>query len=510
MLVALVSAVVAPVAALAAQEADPPPDWAALAAERLPSLEICTLPNIDEPLLCGTLEVPESRDQPEGRRIGLNVVVVPAQSAEPPPEAVFIFEGGPGGAATKRAGGSVWAGRVRARDIVLVDQRGTGASHPLDCDLGGGMDEQPGVLRDMFPPDDVRECAASLATGADLTRYTSIEHADDIEDVRRRLGYDAIHLRGGSYGTAAMMTFAQRHPESVRTMFGIGLNSPLRSNLAERGPMTERALGRLTELCDGDEACAGVGRDLDGRIAALLAALEAEPRTVRIADPQADGEPLDLVLTHDWMAEMLRLNLYFGFTSRALPWAVGRAQAGDWEPLTQMAILVQRMFRSTLSYGVLLTVQCSEFMDFDVDAALERGSETIFGNYRLEQQVQGCAAWPHQRRHRLGVEEPRALDVPTLLLSGYLDPVTPPDYAEEVRTLFPNTLHVVLPEGHHGPFDLGNSWTCVHDMWADLIERRDPDAIDTTCTAEMLRAPWVVDVAGFATYLDEVLLPMIG
>lgn len=499
------------VAHLRAEEEEvPPPDWAVLAAARLPLLELCGRPNIDEKLLCGSIEVLEDRSRDDGRRIGLSVVVVPAQAEEPPSDPVFVFEGGPGGAATKRAAGSIWAGPVRKRDIVLVDQRGTGQSHSIDCDLGGGPDAEPGKLREMYPPADVRACAARLEETADLSQYTSAQHADDIEEVRRRLGYGPINVRGGSYGTAAMMVFAQRYPDSTRTLFGIGLNSPLRSNLAERGVMTERALGRLTALCDAQATCAALTPGLDERVGKLLTALEGKPLRVRIEDPQTPSEMLEIVLRRDWMAEMLRLNLYFGFTSRALPWAVHRASEGDWQPLAQMAVLVERMFRSTLSYGVALTVQCSEFMDFDVDEALESGSHTLFGNYRLEQQLQGCAEWPHQRQPNLGVEKPSVLSIPTLLLSGYVDPVTPPDYAEEARTIFPNSLHVVLPEGQHGPFDLENSWACVHQMWADLIDHADPGEIDTSCTAAMHRPPFVVDEASFSSHLTEVLVPMVG
>ncbi len=489
----------------AAQEEDASSDWAALAARRLPDLEPCTVPNVPETLLCGSLAVPEDRSESRGRKISLNLIVVPAQSDSPPTDAVFVFEGGPGGAATKRAAGSVWSGPVRQRDIVLVDQRGTGASHPLDCDLGGNAGEVPGQLSEMFPPEAVRSCAQRLAAGADLARYTSIDHADDIEDVRRWLGYDSINLRGGSYGTAAMTVYALRYPESTRTLFGIGWASPLRSNLAERGVNTERALTRLTALCDEDPGCFSLVPGLGYRIAELLARLEGSPPTVSFPDPQAPGETLSLALNREWMAETLRLNLYFAFTSRALPWAVHRAHADDWAPLAELGVLIERTFRSTLSYGVLLTVQCSELMDFDAGAALERGEATLFGNYRLEQQMQGCAEWPHEPRREPLVAPGRTLPIPTLLLSGFLDPVTPPDYAEDAMQVFPESLHVVLPEAGHGPFDLAESWVCVHQMWGDLLAHADVTRVDTECTERMKRPPFIVDGETYRTYVDDVL-----
>ena len=149
-------------------------------------------------------------------------------------------------------------------------------------------------------------------------------------------------------------------------------------------------------------------------------------------------------------------------------------------------------------------------MAFDVDAALAANEATLFGSYRLAQQVQGCAAWRYTVHPPLGTPEPAVLAVPTLFLSGALDAVTPPEYAEDARTLFPNSAHVVIPGGQHGPFDLEGAWPCVHRMWADLLEHADPARIDVACAGALTRPPFVVDGDGFAAYVDEVLLPQMG
>ena len=485
------------------------PNWAALAAQRLPTLEICDLPNAPEPLLCGSFEVWEDRAAQSGRRIVLHVVVVPAQTETPPNDPVVIFEGGPGGAATQRAIGSIYAGPVRARDIVLVDQRGSGQSNPLDCEWN--VEFREGRLREMFPVEGVRACAESLADRADVRLYTSAHHADDIEELRRVLGYGTLNLRGGSYGTSSMRVYAQRHPESVRTMFGIGSTSPVRSNLAERGVWTDRTVERLAAFCDADPGCAQAAPSFDDELRALLAGLEAGPRRVELADPLDGERTLTIDVGRDWLGEQLRLVMYYGFTSRALPWAVEQARArNDWAPLVTLAVQIERSFRNALATGVGLTIQCSEGMDFDIEEALARGANTIVGNYRLEQQIQGCAHWPHEIVPKEGVEEPKILDIPHLLLSGALDPVTPPEYADEVGTLFPNSLNLVLPEGQHGPFDLENSWTCVHQIWADFLDAGSLEGLDVSCADGMNRAPFVVDTEGWTTYLAETLLPATG
>lgn len=487
------------------------PDWAARAAARLPLLEPCHLAGVDETLLCGRIEVPEDRSRPDSRRIGLRVVVLPAHAQDPPPDPVSLFAGGPGGAATDRAAGLVHVAPLRARDVLLVDQRGTGASHPLDCDLGGGTLPEAAELPEMFPPAEVRSCAERLSRGADLHLYTTVHHADDVEDVRRRLGYGPLNLRGGSYGSLAAMVFAQRHPESVRTLFLLGVDSPLRSNLAERGVWAERTLVGVGLQCAAEEACARLAPRLDRMVADVLERLDEGPHPVEVADP-AEPESLRVLrVGRDWLAERIRLLLYYGFTSRALPWAVHRAHAeDDWEPLARLALFIDRMFRSTLAEGVLLAVQCSEHMGFDVERSLARDAGTLFGSYRLAQQVQGCSAWPHRKTpERLGVSRPRPLPVPTLLLSGAWDPVTPPAYAEDATAYFPRFRHLVLPEGQHGPFDLEGAWLCVHRLWADLVDRGSLEGLDASCAGDLHRAPFLVDGEAFDSYLDETLAPLI-
>jgi len=521
-------------ASAAAAQTDPapaenaPPDWAALAAERLPLLAPCAIDGVAEAVLCGTLEVAEDRAKPDGRHIGLHVVVLPAHAEHPPSDPITLFAGGPGGAATARAPGLSHVVPLRSRDILLVDQRGTGQSHPLDCDLGAEEGGGTSALPEMFPPEEVRACAAALSGDADLARYTTVDHVDDVEEVRRRLGYGPLNLRGGSYGTLAAMAFAQRHPESTRTLFLIGVDSPLRSNLAERSVWAERTLAGLALQCAADAACAPMApatatesdgsdrsdrsdRGLDEKLTELFARLEEGPRRVEVADPQDPEEILTLDVGRDWLSEQIRLILYYGFTSRALPWAVHRAHdEGDWAPITRLALFIERMFRSTLADGVLLTVQCSEFMGFNTEKALARGASTLFGNYRLEQQIQGCAAWPYEPTdRRLGVEHPRPLPIPTVLVSGAWDPVTPPAYAEDATAYFPAFRHLVLAEGQHGPFDLEGGWICVHQIWADLVASGSLDGLDTRCTADLHRQPFLTDQEGFTGYLEGTLVPLI-
>jgi pimeloyl-ACP methyl ester carboxylesterase len=292
----------------------------------------------------------------------------------------------------------------------------------------------------------------------------------------------------------------------------MGVDSPLRSNLGERSVWTERTLAGLGGVCAGDEACRALAPDLFGMVAALFARLEEGPRKVRVADPQDPSVTLTVELGRDWLAEQVRLILYYGFTSRALPWAVHRAHAeGDWAPLARLALFIDRFVLSTLADGVQLAVQCSEQMGgFDVDRALARGEATLFGNYRLAQQVQGCDHWPHRKSdHHLGVPRPRPLPIPTVMISGRWDPVTPPAYGEDASAYFPRSRHLILDEGQHGPYDLEGGWACVNGIWAAFLDLGTLDGLDTSCAESLTRQPWLTDGEAFTTYLEGTLAPLI-
>src|SRR5215210_3221642 len=183
-------------------------------------LQPCHIPDLDEEVLCGQLPVWENREARSGRKIDLQVVVIPATSPSPVPDPLFYLAGGPGESAIREAPyfPQVFARLRRDRDLVFVDQRGTGKSGVLACELPGSEDDPQGYLREMFPLESIRTCAAGLSKNADLRQYTNIQVLDDLDDVRAWLGYERINLYGGSYGTRAAVVYLKRHPEHVRSV----------------------------------------------------------------------------------------------------------------------------------------------------------------------------------------------------------------------------------------------------------------------------------------------------
>ena len=219
-------------------------------------LKPCKPEGIEGDAKCGTLEVFENRATQQGRKIKLNILVLPATGQQREPDALFYFAGGPGSAAAEDAPGiaPILANVREHRDLVFVDQRGTGQSNPLNCELFDSADPQS-YLGSFFPIDDVRKCREQLEPKADLTLYTTNIAMDDLDDVRAALGYDQIDLYGGSYGTRAALVYLRRHPKHVRTVILHGV-APTNQFMPRSFPQdTERALQGVLSECEADEAC---------------------------------------------------------------------------------------------------------------------------------------------------------------------------------------------------------------------------------------------------------------
>jgi len=234
--------------------------------------------------LCGTLEVFEDRQARRGRKIALNVVVLPAVgSGDADP--LFFLAGGPGQAAAQLAPQlrAVFQPVQKTRDIVLVDQRGTGKSHPLECksneDSLTGLMEREGAAADRL-----RQCLAGY--DADVRLYTTPIAMDDLEQVREWLGYDRISLYGGSYGTRAALVYLRQHGPHVRS---IVLDGVAPTNM--RLPLfvardAQESLDTWLGRCEADRRCRAKYPSLQSRVRALLRRLDAMPVALRMVHPR--------------------------------------------------------------------------------------------------------------------------------------------------------------------------------------------------------------------------------
>lgn len=396
---------------------------------------------------CGTVTVRENRAAADGRTIPLHVMILRGHMAPHDADPVFALNGGPGLAATNLAGWAAAAlGELReSRDIVLVDVRGTGASAPLDCDMYEDAGRRQPFLDPSFPLERVRQCAARLAAHADLTRYTTSVIADDLDDVRRALGYGQVNLLGASYGSRLALTYMRRHPASVRSAVLVGVSPPEAPILLVSPRATQRVLDHAFDECARDADCRRASPDPRADVARVLATLRAAPATVRLWSWRRLSFET-LTLTARGVAERLWAASYVpGAVVDELPF-VHLAVQGHYEELASRFARESLQRRSGRAEGMMLSVLCAE--DAPRLPAADTAS-TLLGTPVVPELVRACSAWP-RGDVPADFSQPVRSDIPTLLLSGALDPVTPPELAESAARSLTHSRSYVDPDGGHG------------------------------------------------------------
>jgi len=436
---------------------------------------------------CGWYEVAEDRTDPASRKLRLRVVVLPARGSRKA-DPLFLLAGGPGQAASEAFPLQLpyFAGITLHRDLVMIDQRGTGASAPLDCELSNQLEQ---LVADRALEQLANTCRPKLK-GA-LDHYTTPEAADDVDEVRRALGYGRINLLGGSYGTRLALVYARRHPDAVRTMVLDG-TVPTSMAIPLYFPRDgEKSLELLVAACSANPACARAYPDLRGHIDRLISGLRAEPRKVTIQHPRS-GEEVSFTMTGDVAAQSLRALLYSPELSALLPLAVRGMEEGRYDTLIASLMAIAERASEMMSHGLFFSVICSEdvpqIQDDDI-ARLTTG--TFLGRGVVDQLRTACTSWPRAELPAAYFAPVRS-DAPALVLSGVLDPATPPVWGEQVVATLSRGKHVVVPSAGHGTL----TTPCVMDLVEKLLDTEDAQDIDASCVADAKRPPFFIDYAG--------------
>lgn len=450
-------------------------------------------PGTEDGARCGTVRVPENRDHP-GRMLALHVVVLPARSATLARQAIAVFGGGPGQPATSLMGVAETFAELRdGRDLLFVDQRGTGRSAPLQCQLRDEDDPQS-YLGDFYPPDRTARCLEELRRNADLTRYGFMELAHDMEAVRTALGYGPLDLWGASYGTRAAQVYMRAYPRSVRSAVLLGVVPFGFYQPSTYARSMEAALAGVARDCSADAVCAAAFPDFAREVRAVADRLERTPGTAEIMDPET-GARLRLVLTRATFVDLIRRMLYDVGSVSELPYMVHRAFEGDYRPAVRQSLQDRRGYQRGLWWGLNLAITCSEDVPFvDSRAAARDNGRTLLGDWRVRQQIAACRGWPTFPLPA-GYHRPLRSDIPTVLISGELDPVTPRSGGELVAAGLRNHLHVVAPHGGHGYGGLEGG-ECVDALLVRFVRQGSVAGLDPApCVRTLRRPPWVVDVA---------------
>jgi pimeloyl-ACP methyl ester carboxylesterase len=470
-----------PVAALTALFVLPAPVRATEIPQRWQGkLHACS-PSAANDSLCGSYEVFENREARTGRKIPLQILLLPATGPHPAPDPLFFLSGGPGEGAVASVEGFQKSPVRARRDIVLVDTRGTGGSNGLYCRLWGDGSR----LDHIFPLDAVIACRDTLKKQADLTRYTTIAVVDDLDEVRRYLGYGPVNLMGGSYGTYVAQIFVVRHPEAVRSLVLNGVVKPDDPVPLYHARNAEQALSLLARDCAAEPACHAAFPRFPQEVQGVLNRLAQKPVRVKVKHPET-GKPVEVELTRSAAADTLRWALYNPRRASSLPLLVHQAAQGDYRALASDTLQIRAGLQQELALGLFFSETCAEDLpriDIKTIPALTRG--TFYGDDRVREQLAVCGIWPHAPLPP-GAGDLVHSDVPALLLSGERDPVTPPAGAAQVAKGFPHGLWVQIPHGtHNGGSD------CEDRVVQNFLDKGSVQDLDVACLQTVQTTPFV-------------------
>lgn len=444
---------------------------------------------------CGVLEVPEDPGNPAGKHIGLQVAVVPALDRRADSTPVFLIAGGPGQGARESFAPilQVFSRLRRQHDLVMVDQRGTGGSNALRCDLPDDEDEEG-------PPPTADEVAALVRTclsrlPGDPRFYTTSVAVRDLDAVREALGYRQVNLYGISYGTRVAQHYARRYPANTRSVVIDGVAPPGLALGPDIALVAQRVLDDAFNRCAADAACNAAFPGLRGNFAQLVERLQTRAQTVTLNDPTS-GKAVTRQFTVDRLGIAVRLLSYSPVSTSLLPFLMSEAAAGRPGPLLAQALAVGDNLGDMMAPGMHNAVVCTEDMPFLAESPIDRSAlaRTYLGTRTLESLEHSCAVWPRGVLDA-DLRQPLKSKVPFLLLSGTADPVTPPAYAERARQGLSDALHVAVKGNGHGQFGV----PCAARVIADFITAATTRGLDVKCLQQAdLTQPFFLDANGTA------------
>jgi len=436
----------------------------------------CRIPKLPVAAQCGTLEVPENREKPEGRKITISVALLRANTLNPLPDPLFILAGGPGQAASYLGPFAAKLTDVRKnRDIVLVDQRGTGRSSPLSC-TAFNADATSTTTLELNPTPKAAACARELlAQGIDAAQYTTGAWIQDLDAIRSGLGYTKINLWGGSYGTRVAIEYIRRYSSHVRSAVLDGVVPPSMIVSLDVWQTRDAALSRILDECANIPVCQAAFPHLHQALATISANLGPHGKEVTLNDPRT-GQSQKQHLRFDHIIGALQPLTYSPELSALLPNIISRAAAGDYGPLYASAMQATTDLAKQMNNALYYSVTCAE----DVPRLTPENTASALENLRsktlVERTLAVCKIWP-QGKVPDDAAQPMRSALPTLILSGGLDPATPPANGAEVAKTLLSSRHIVARGYGH----IISPHACGPRLIAAFIDRPDFSSLPGAC-----------------------------
>ncbi|MBT3316049.1 MAG: alpha/beta hydrolase [Anaerolineae bacterium] len=431
---------------------------------------------------CGTLIVPENPSIPDGRLINLNIAVVPAISRKAEPDPLFVLAGGPGQSIIEifPAIYPILFRLHQTRDIVLVDQRGTGQSNPLHClnanDKFLNNDETIALLQ---------SCPEKL--DADLKYYTTDIAMKDLDQVRSVLGYSTINLYGTSYGTRAALTYLKMYPDQVRSIILDAVVDPTFVLYKDTTQDGQQALNILLSRCEQNADCSSAYPNLKNELDVVLHDLDKNPIDITIPHPTT-GQPIEISLTKELFTNTIFNSLYSPDFAALLPLSIHQAYTEDnFAPLITQSYAID----ANIYDGMFYAVTCTEDAPFISSNQSDQNKGSSIFVDGSKDFVEVCKTWPKGDLFP-ELRTPVSSDIPTLILSGEADPVTPPWHADLLAQTLPNSLHLIFNGMGHG--NLTNE--CAIKILGKFIDNASIERLDTSCVEDVIPPPFFVDFSG--------------
>jgi pimeloyl-ACP methyl ester carboxylesterase len=451
-------------------------------ADPLASARNCHLPGTEDGLRCITVQVPVDYANPAAGKLKLHVTVASAFREAARPDPLFVLAGGPGEAGSDvlpLLSGSFKRART-TRDIVFIDQRGTGLSGRLGCASRPDQDNMTDEQLDA----EVKACIG--ASKAPFAAYTTAAAARDIEQVRQALGYGKINVWGGSYGTRLGQAYARAFPASVRSLVLDAVAAPDQV-IPAGGRDSQVALDKLFDACARDKACHKAYPNLRAEFAALVAKVGAGGIKLSLPDPRT-AQPTTVTMTSARLLSTVHNMLYNPSDARRLPFLIHGASEGRWAPFVARQNLASD-FATEGSNALLLhlAVVCAE--DVPRLTPQLRAADSGVVTAPLTQRI--VAMCQSMKVPTVPWREPARIEAPALLLSGALDPITPPHRAESAARYMAHAQQVVVANAGHGVSQLG----CAPRLLRDFLDRPDKK-VDATCLAELPAPTFQLNSAG--------------
>ncbi|WP_428848313.1 alpha/beta hydrolase [Shewanella olleyana] len=440
-------------------------------------LSSCYVDGLSEQVQCGSLLVAENPAKPDGKKIAVHYAVLPAIKPSFKTQAMLAIAGGPGQSAIENAAGfdRVLAKVRQDRDILLIDQRGTGQSNILACE-----DDNMSVLSfnddDMDYVKDTQACLDKI--DADVTQYGSLTALTDFEAIRQHLGYEKLHLYGVSYGTRMAQLYMREYPQALATVTLDGV-VPMQQSVIAIGKAIDRGYALLFKDCQQNSLCGEQFPTLEQDFTTVDNALAEAPIEAQVRDPQTN-EVASFLLTRGKFNGAIRMALYMPNIRSLLPHAIHQASQGNYQPV--LGIYALTSDSTGIAMGMHASVVCAEDIHRVTDAIREQAKDSYMGRTMIEGLEATCSVW-NMPQVDSSFSDAIESDIPTLLLSGELDPATPPSWGDMATEKLTNAKHFTSAFATHGVA----YQSCGNDLIADLVKTGSLDNVDGECLEKDVR-----------------------